>query len=151
MKRIYAREELCMGCGLCEVHCTVQHSKSKDITKAHRREDPRPQSRIRLEERKPLTFPVQCRHCNEPLCAYSCLTGALQRDRGTGVVKLDQDRCIGCGTCVMVCPYGAVWLKQWNRHKAAFKCDLCPGRETPACVENCPNLALVYQEAPPFA
>lgn len=28
----------------------------------------------------------------------------------------------------------------------SHKCDLCLGRETPACVEFCPNLALVYED-----
>ncbi|HII85471.1 TPA: 4Fe-4S ferredoxin, partial [Candidatus Bathyarchaeota archaeon] len=46
MKRIVAREEVCMGCGLCEVYCTVEHSKSKDIVKAYNRESPRPISRV---------------------------------------------------------------------------------------------------------
>jgi Fe-S-cluster-containing hydrogenase component 2 len=46
MKKIIAKEEYCMGCGLCEVYCTVQHSKSKDIIKAYNRENPRPLSRV---------------------------------------------------------------------------------------------------------
>jgi carbon-monoxide dehydrogenase iron sulfur subunit len=44
----------------------------------------------------------------------------------------------------MACPYGAV---QRNlTFKKANKCDLCPDRETPACVSACPNRALVFEE-----
>ena len=34
MKRIVIHEEHCIGCRLCEVHCLVQHSASRDIIKA---------------------------------------------------------------------------------------------------------------------
>ncbi|MEM3881332.1 MAG: 4Fe-4S ferredoxin, partial [Candidatus Bathyarchaeia archaeon] len=68
MKRIVAKEEFCIGCGLCEVYCTVQHSKSKDIIKAYNRENPRPLARVRLEVNKPVSFAVQCRHCEDAPC-----------------------------------------------------------------------------------
>jgi len=32
------------------------------------------------------------------------------------------------------------------QRRVALKCDLCPGRNTPACVENCPNQALLLVE-----
>jgi len=38
MKRIYIGEDLCMGCGLCKVYCATEHSMSKYIIKAHKRE-----------------------------------------------------------------------------------------------------------------
>ena len=43
--RIIPREEYCIGCRLCEVHCIVQHSKSKDIIKAFKQEK-RPVKRV---------------------------------------------------------------------------------------------------------
>jgi len=49
LKKIIAKQENCIGCGLCEVACTVQHSKSKDTIKAYNSERPRPISRVRLE------------------------------------------------------------------------------------------------------
>ncbi|HWJ02702.1 MAG TPA: 4Fe-4S ferredoxin, partial [Verrucomicrobiae bacterium] len=27
MKKVYAKEEVCVGCRLCEVHCIVAHSE----------------------------------------------------------------------------------------------------------------------------
>jgi carbon-monoxide dehydrogenase iron sulfur subunit len=142
MKRVYAREEVCMGCGLCEVHCAVQHSASRDIVKAFKRERPRATSRVRVERQGHISFALQCRHCPEPLCAYSCLTGALSK-RGP-IVEHDESRCIGCWTCVAVCPYGALKV-DLSAGKVQGKCDLCPGLDTPACVNNCPNEALVYE------
>jgi len=145
MKRVYPREEYCIGCRLCEIHCIVQHSRSKDIVKAFKREVPRAVSRVRVQEAGPLSFALQCRHCDEPVCVYSCLTGAMYRDSATGAIRHDPERCVGCWTCLMVCPYGAI-SRDVGARKVVAKCDLCPGLSVPACVANCPNGALVCVE-----
>ena len=148
MKRIYVREEVCMGCGLCEVYCLVQHSTSKDVLKAYKREQPRPLSRLRVEEARPTSFAVQCRHCEDPPCVIACLSGAMHLDEETGIVRHDAEKCIGCWTCIMVFPYGAIRMDVLGRRVVA-KCDLCPGLDVPACVANCPNEALLYKELIP--
>jgi carbon-monoxide dehydrogenase iron sulfur subunit len=144
MKRIYIKEPVCIGCRLCEVYCQAEHSRSKDLIKAFKRESPQPLPRVSIEERKPVAFSVRCQHCDEPPCVYACLSGALQRDTGSGVVTVDEERCIGCWTCLLVCPFGAI-RQDINRGIIA-KCDLCNGKDEPACVTNCPNEALVYLE-----
>jgi carbon-monoxide dehydrogenase iron sulfur subunit len=142
MKRIYIKEEVCIGCSLCEVYCQMEHSRSKDLIKAFKVETPRPLPRLRVEAKKPVFLSVRCQHCEEPPCVYACLTGALQRETGSGVVTVDEERCVGCWTCILVCPFGAIRADTYRRRIA--KCDLCPGEETPVCVTNCPNEALVY-------
>jgi len=141
MGRIYVKEEACIGCGLCEVYCRVEHSQSRDAIKAFRRETPGPLPRVHVERNAEVSFPIQCRHCAEPWCVYSCLTGAMQREPASHRVTLDTQKCIGCWTCVVACPYGA--LTRDTHRKTVVKCDLCPGRQVPACVVNCPNEALV--------
>lgn len=143
MKRIFPKEEVCIGCRLCEVHCLVEHSASKDVIKAYTRETPRPLPRLRVQMKGTTSFPVPCRHCSEPLCVYSCLTGALSQDPATGVVTVDKKKCKRCWTCILACPYGAIWRDT----ESIVKCDFCPGRDVPACVANCPNEALVLAEA----
>ncbi len=133
-----------MGCHLCEVYCQVEHSQSKDLIKAFNRQSPQPLPRVWVEERKPVSFSVMCRHCDEPPCVYACLTGALHKDTGTGIVTVDEEKCMGCWTCILVCPFGVIGR---DRHRGNIaKCDLCQGEELPACVANCPNEALVYAE-----
>ena len=141
MKKIYVREDVCMGCGLCRVYCQTAHSKSKDILKAFKIDDPRPLPRVRVERNGETCFSIQCRHCDEPMCVYSCLTGAAYKDPVTGMVRVDPEKCIGCWTCVVACPNGAL-TRDIGNHVVA-KCDLCPDEEIPACVANCPNEALV--------
>lgn len=133
-----------MGCGLCEVYCLTEHSRSKDIVRAFRREAPRAVARVRVGRRGEISFPVQCRQCDEPWCVYSCLTGAMQKDPISGVVAVDEERCIGCWTCVVSCPYGALMRDRENR--MVVKCGLCPEHEVPVCAANCPNEALEFSE-----
>jgi len=141
MRRLYVKEEACIGCGLCQVYCQVEHSQSKDPIKAFKREAPRPLPRVRVERNIEISFPIQCRHCTEPWCVYSCLTGAMHKDPTSDKVTVDMEKCIGCWTCIVACPYGA--LGRDLNSKTVIKCDLCPGREIPACVINCPNEALI--------
>lgn len=141
MKRIYIKEEYCIGCRLCEIHCLVQHSKSKKIIKAFKKEFPRALPRILVEEKGYLSFAIQCRHCEEAPCIEACITGAMYRDKTTGAVLCDEDRCVGCWMCIMVCPLGVI-KRNLKKKKIASKCDLCQGEEIPVCVANCPNEAL---------
>ncbi len=143
MKRIYAKEPVCIACRLCEVYCQAGHAKSKDLVKAMQREPGVP--RTRVEEKKPVSFSLQCRHCDEPACVYACLTGAMTKDPVTGIVTCDTNKCMGCWTCILVCPHGGI--RQDKTNKVVAKCDLCAGKEMPLCVANCPNEALVYVES----
>ena len=143
MRRVYVKEQVCMGCHLCEVYCQLQHARSRDLIKAFKGESPRPLPRLRVEERGAVSFSVCCQQCDEAPCVQACLTGALTRDPVSFVIEVEQERCIGCWTCLLVCPLGAI--RQDTEQKKVLKCDLCQGEEIPVCVANCPNEALVYQ------
>ena len=144
MKKIYIKEEACMGCHLCRVYCQVEHSQSRDLIKAFKRESPQPLARLSVEVQDRVSLSVQCRHCDEPPCVYACLTGALQKDPESGIVALDEERCIGCWTCILACPFSAI--RQDTQRGRIAKCDFCPEHAVPICVANCPNEALVYVE-----
>jgi len=144
MKRIVAREAYCIGCRLCEVHCLVQHSKSKKIIKAFRTEREKVVPGVTVESSGHVSFALQCRHCDEAPCIEACMTGAMYRDPDTGVVLCDADKCVGCWMCIMVCPVGAV--ARGANQQVASKCDLCIGVATPVCVANCPNEAIVLED-----
>jgi carbon-monoxide dehydrogenase iron sulfur subunit len=144
MKKVYVKEEVCIGCHLCEVYCQLQHARSKDLVKAFNREYPPPLPRLRVDERGVVSLSVRCQQREDAPCVQACLTGALSRDPESKLVKVDEDKCIGCWTCVLVCPLAAI--KPDTGRKMALKCDLCQGEEIPVCVANCPNEALVYVE-----
>lgn len=113
--------------------------------KAYKKESPKPFSRVRAETDRPFAFAIQCRHCENPPCVAACLSGAMQIDRESGLVVHSEEKCMGCYTCIMVCPYGAI-KADTAKNRVVAKCDLCPDLEVAACVANCPNEALVYKE-----
>ena len=141
MKRIYVNEEWCLGCHLCEYYCAFANSGSDDMAKALK--DITINPRIRIEEKGGISFAVSCRHCDEPLCVKSCISGALTIE--DGVIAINSDKCVGCYTCILACPYCAVMTSDTG---AIQKCELCTKNAsgTPACVKGCPNQAIVYEE-----
>lgn len=141
MKRVYVNEEWCLGCHLCEYQCAFANSGKDDMVKALKNVTIHP--RIQIEEREGISFAVSCRHCCEPLCVKGCISGALSiKD---GVIEIDTDKCVGCYTCILSCPYGALSISE---DKAVQKCELCTKNACgePACVKGCPNRAIVYEE-----
>jgi len=56
------------------------------------------------------------------------------------MVIIREDRCIGCWTCTVFCPFGAIY--PWPERKIALKCDRCNYMEYPVCVDVCPTKAL---------
>ncbi len=141
MKRIYVNEQWCLGCHLCEYYCAYANSNEKNMVKALKGININP--RIKIEGDNIVSFAVSCRHCLDPLCVKSCITSALSVDNG--VVRINQDKCVSCFTCVMVCPYGALMQSE---NGAMQKCELCLSNisSKPACVEGCPNKAIIYEE-----
>ncbi len=147
-KEILVRLDRCMGCHSCELACAVAHSESRSLYGALA-ERPRPKRRVYVESVSPaIPVPVLCRHCEEAPCMHACIAGAIKRTE-EGVVLTVSDKCIGCWTCVMVCPYGVIG-RNLEEHKA-YRCDRCPDRATPACVEACPTKALVYSSVADFS
>ena len=143
MKRVYVNEKWCLGCHLCEYNCAFANSGLDSMVKALKDKEIHP--RILVDELDGVTFAISCRHCEDPICVKSCISGALSKGEGDGMVRLDRSKCVGCLTCVLVCPYGAVVQ---GENGAALKCELCLANScgSPACVTGCPNAAVVYEE-----
>lgn len=141
MKRIYVNEKWCLGCHLCEYYCAFANSGKDDMVKALK--DVQINPRIKIEENNDISFAVSCRHCQEAVCVKSCITGALSiKD---GVIIVDKTRCVGCYTCILSCPYGAVMSSDEG---IVQKCELCIENNAgqPVCVRGCPNEAIIFEE-----
>lgn len=166
----------CVGCGLCVEACkrengvpydseisrtwveryvvTRDGSTHIDSPKAGR--DGFTDATIDLGEghQQPLTVediekaffvPKLCNQCDNPPCVQVCPVGATYQT-ADGVVLIDRDWCIGCGYCIMSCPYGARYFHP--DLKVADKCNFCYHRVSqglkPACVEACPFGARLF-------
>lgn len=79
-----------------------------------------------------------CRQCSDPACAAACPVQAIGVKSPTNARVVDQDKCIGCRSCVSACPFRMMAFDE--EAGRATKCTLCDGR--PKCVEACPAAAL---------
>lgn len=136
-------KEWCLGCHLCEYYCAFANSGKTDMVKALKNVKINP--RIQVEGDNNISFVVQCRHCEEPLCVKSCITGALSVNEN-GIIVFNHDKCVGCYTCILSCPYGAIMPS--DDGSVIQKCELCINNSEgePACVKGCINRAIVFEE-----
>lgn len=94
-----------------------------------------------------VTVPIQCQHCADAPCVSVCPTGASYIDEG-GIVRVNEDRCIGCKYCMAACPYGA---RVHNPKTGTVdKCRFCASKVANSgelmitCVESCINNVRVF-------
>ncbi len=136
-KTIIVETEKCLGCKTCELVCAVQHSNTKNLELAVF-EQPTPVPRRKVEYINSVIISDGCHHCEEALCVSACMSAAMYKDVD-GTTQHNEEKCVGCNMCIMVCPFGVIKRKG----NVVVKCDLCKGRENgPACVESCPTKAL---------
>jgi Fe-S-cluster-containing dehydrogenase component len=145
----------CVGCDTCTMACKAERATPRGMLW---------QSVVKYEtgkypHSKLNALPVTCMQCKEPDCVKVCPTGASQK-RPDGIVIVDSGKCMGCGYCVLSCPYGARHFldkvyNYYEGHETRFerigfgkhtagtveKCDYCLDRVKeglePACVAAC--------------
>ena len=134
-KLLQIDHEKCTGCRLCELVCAVRHHGVSNPMK----------SRIRVIkwESEGVYVPMACQQCQDAPCQKACPSKAIGRDEALGTVAVDYEKCIGCRTCVSVCPFGAMHFVPSERK--VIKCDLCDGE--PQCARFCEVAAVSYVES----
>lgn len=90
-----------------------------------------------------------CMHCVDPSCVSACLVGGLTKTEA-GPVIYDESKCIGCRYCMIACPF-EIPKYQWEKQAPLMKkCEMCFDRIAdgmqPACVDACPNNALLFDK-----
>ncbi|MDF2956323.1 4Fe-4S dicluster domain-containing protein [Candidatus Alkanophaga liquidiphilum] len=134
---IISNPEKCSGCRICELVCALKNEGVSSPKKA----------RIRVVRVFPgFDVAVACRFCEEPPCVHMCPRSALSVGEN-GIIKVDKEKCDGCGICVEACEFGAITLHPDN--KLPISCDLCGGE--PECVKYCPECALEITSAETIA
>ena len=146
-KMIVVDHDRCLGCKCCELACSLAHCVAESLAEAVQA-GARAEPRVHVEPSGRFGMPMQCHHCVDAPCMAVCPTEAIARGSQDSPVLLDQDRCIGCRLCMVVCPFGAISTS--HEGKAMLKCDMCIERTEagglPACVTACPSGALKYQD-----
>ena len=160
----------CVGCGMCVKACKLENGIPLDakvtrtwveryvLTKNNKVYADSPMGALNgfitqkidqeedgMKEIKPEDIdkayfvPKLCNQCDNPPCVQVCPVGATYKT-ADGVVLVDRTWCIGCGYCIMGCPYGVRFFHPIA--KVADKCNFCyhrinQGLKT-ACVSACP-------------
>lgn len=126
----------CSGCMACVVACQDQNDTIAFRHVTCYESGEYPSARISF-------FSLACQQCGDAPCLMACPTGAISRQKEGGIVLVDFDRCIGCHSCELACPFGAPRFLEEGK---MAKCDLCHIRMDngmkPACVLVCPTRAL---------
>ncbi|HEX2274506.1 MAG TPA: DmsC/YnfH family molybdoenzyme membrane anchor subunit [Acidimicrobiales bacterium] len=135
--------DACIGCHSCEVACAEQNDTPIDV--AWRRVGELEGGSFPTTRRFNLS--MACNHCLEPTCLSGCPTNAYTK-LANGVVRHDEDECIGCQYCIWNCPYEVPVYDE--RQKIVSKCDMCLPRleagQAPACVGACPTHAITVEK-----
>ena len=131
-KVLVINPERCTGCRKCEIVCSVFHygvsSPDRSLIK------------VKKWEHIGLYLPVTCQSCDEPFCTEVCPAKACHRDPETNRVIIDKNKCIGCKTCIIACPFGVPFFDKVEH--VSVKCDFCGG--DPQCVASCEMKAIEY-------
>jgi protein NrfC len=138
----------CAGCYGCMIACSMAHDGEVSFSLA----------RIQMHRAVLNEYPTDitmhvCKQCPEALCVKYCPVGACHISAENGNVRMiNAEKCIGCQTCIKMCPqtpHRTIWNPKANK---STKCDLCTN--TPffnkkggvdgaqACVEACPKKVL---------
>ena len=98
----------CVGCHACAVACKEAHGTPPGITRSHVKrefEGEYPDATMHI-------VPMLCMHCENPPCVEACPTEGATYKREDGIVVVDKEKCIGCKSCIMACPYGARYYRE---------------------------------------
>ena len=151
---IFIDKSKCVGCYSCIVACKLEHNlppypadpphgnpKGLELIRVYR---VGPQ--IRDDKVQQYFQPILCMHCLDAPCIRACPCSAIHKDIETGITLVNKDECIGCKSCLGVCPYLAPQFYDGTLNL----CDLCihrlgkrrrEGRYT-ACEAACPVRAI---------
>ncbi len=90
----------CVGCQTCTIACKQTNNTPPQVFwrwVADCEEGTYP-------EVQRLFVPLGCQHCTNPPCLEVCPTTATYK-RPDGIVDIHYELCIGCGYCIVACPY----------------------------------------------
>ena len=124
----------CTGCYACSVACKDRAGLPDEL------------DYLRVEKHESGLYPdpemyyrvMHCFHCKSPSCARVCPAEAFSKTEN-GLIKLDGEKCDGCGDCKEACPFDSIVELPGGKFK---KCDGCYDEVVqgldPTCVRSCP-------------
>lgn len=139
----------CIGCQSCTVACKAEF----DVPLGVWRTWVKVADKGTYPNTRRVFMPRLCNHCDYPVCVRNCPTQATYKHED-GFVLQRYNRCIGCRTCIVACPYNARHLVPAKRSDEKLptmvvdKCTFCFHRVKkgllPSCVQACVGGARIF-------
>jgi phenylacetyl-CoA:acceptor oxidoreductase 27-kDa subunit len=157
--------EQCFGCNSCSAVCREVYGPDSNWRTVH------DLGTFDILDGARISVPTSCMHCAQAPCVEVCPTTA-SFIREDGIVDIDYTKCIGCGYCILACPYDARVISSVGKithtsgnsinplAEITTKCTFCaekidnginhgyrPGVDddaTPECVITCSAKALTF-------
>ena len=130
----------CIGCHACTVACKSEHDVPVGVNRTWVKQT----EKGKFPDTRRLFSVLRCNHCEDAPCVTICPVEALYT-REDGIVDFNNNRCIGCKSCMQACPYDALYIDPETQ--TAAKCNYCAPRIDvglePACVNVCPEHAII--------
>ena len=130
----------CIGCHACTTACKSEHDVPIGVNRTYVKQVEKGE----FPNTRRIFSVMRCNHCTYAPCVEICPVEALHT-REDGIVDFDNNRCIGCKSCMQACPYDALYIDP--DHHTAAKCNYCAHRievgRAPACVDVCPEHAII--------
>ena len=141
---LVANKAQCTGCQRCEMNCTLANDGDCHPYMSRIRVRDVVNYGSEIDANKAVgggmfgdwsVLPETCKQCADPACLNACPMKAIYVEEGTGIRKIDEEKCVGCGACVAACPWKMPRIDVETRKST--KCVGCG-----ACVAGCPTSAL---------
>jgi Fe-S-cluster-containing dehydrogenase component len=139
----------CIGCMSCVIACKAEYGVPMGVWRTW----VMVADKGRYPNTRRVFMPRLCNHCDYPVCVRNCPTQATFKHED-GFVLQRYNRCIGCRTCIVACPYNARHLLPMKRKDKRLptmvvdKCTFCFHRVkkglVPACVQACVGGARIF-------
>ena len=102
----------CVGCAACDIACKSENNVPEDFHWSNHIIETTgtfPNVRYRY-------IPTLCNHCDNAPCVANCPTTAMYKSED-GLTLHDPDKCIGCATCMIACPYNVIYRNNVQPHR----------------------------------
>ena len=118
----------CTGCGGCIISCKSENNLQRGHVWASKKVKTTGKfPNVRFE-----FIPTLCNHCENAPCVKGCPTKAMHKGYGN-ITMHSPKKCIGCRTCIAMCPYGVISIHgtaphpHWKSEDALIKgCTASP-------------------------
>ncbi|MBW8002380.1 MAG: 4Fe-4S dicluster domain-containing protein [Planctomycetes bacterium] len=101
----------CTGCGGCAISCKSENN----VQRGNRWAKVETTTVGKFPNVGFKSLPTLCNHCENAPCVKGCPTKAMHKGYGD-ITMHSPEKCIGCRTCIAMCPYGVISIHIQETH-----------------------------------